>query len=313
VTFDGTNVIRYPALGTIDVVFAPAPDLGGSDRFVSPRDFIWDDNEPLDLVGHGTHVSGTIGQVTNNAMGVAGMAFNVRIMPVKVLDDIWDFIFGNTTIATDDVAARGIRYAADNGAKVLNMSFGRSGPPSPVVEEAIRYAVGRGAFLAISAGNEFEEGNPLSRVAEIASRVDGAVSVAAVSRDRTRAYYSTTGSYVEIAAPGGDLRRNGTPGGILQQTFDFDFVETYLAGPGAYRAPRFDMFTYQPFQGTSMAAPHVSGFAALLIQQGITSPAAIEAIMKRYATDLGAAGRDNEFGSGLINPRAALRGMGLVR
>ena len=77
--------------------------------------------------------------------------------------------------------------------------------------------------------------------------------------------------------------------------------------------PRFDAFAYQFLQGTSMAAPHVSGFAALLMQQGITSPAAIEAIMKRYATDLGPTGRDNEYGYGLINPRAALRGMGLAR
>jgi serine protease len=307
------TMLRYPALGVVDVPFATAPDLGGSDRFVSPHDFIWDNNLPFDLEGHGTHVSGTIGQVTNNGVGVAGMAFNVRIMPVKVIDGAWDFIFNSPNEGTDDVVARGVRYAADNGANVLNMSIGRTGPPAPVVEEAIRYAVSRGAFVAIAAGNEFEVGNRLSRLAEIASRVDGAVSVAAVSRDRTRAYYSTTGSYLEIAAPGGDQRRNGAAGGILQQTYDLDFVDTFLAGPAAYRAPRFDIFVYEAFQGTSMAAPHVSGFAAMLLQQGITSPAAIEAIMKRYATDLGASGRDDEFGSGLINPRAALRGLGLVR
>jgi serine protease len=314
VEFDDGTVIRFPALGVIDVPFAAAPDLGGADRFVSPRDFIWNDAMPLDFVGHGTHVAGTIGQATNNALGVAGMAFNVRIMPVKVLSDIWDFVFGIPFLGgSDDIVARGVRYAADNGAKVLNMSIGRGGQPAPVVEDAIRYAVSRGAFVAIAAGNSFDEGNPLERFAEIASRVDGAVSVAAVSRDRTRAYYSTTGSYIELAAPGGDQSRNGTEGGVLQQTYDLDMVETYLAGPSAYRAPRFDIFTYDFFQGTSMAAPHVSGFAALLMQQGITNPAAIEAIMKRYATDIGAAGRDDEFGAGLINPRAALRGLGLVR
>lgn len=307
------TTLRYPALGTIEVPFAAAPDLGSGDRFVLPRDFIWNDDLPVDLDGHGTHVSGTIGQATNNGVGVAGMAFNVRIMPVKVIDTDWDFIFDSPSLGTDDVVARGIRYAADNGAKVLNMSIGRTGPPAPVVEEAIRYAVSRGAFVAIAAGNEFEQGNPLSRLAEIASRVDGAVSVAAVSRDRTRAFYSTTGSYIELAAPGGDARRNGAPGGVLQQTYDLGFVETFLSGPAGFHAPRFDIFVYSFFQGTSMAAPHVSGFAALLMQQGVTNPAAIEAIMKRYATDLGAPGRDDEFGAGLINPRAALRGLGLAR
>jgi subtilisin family serine protease len=90
-------------------------------------------------------------------------------------------------------------------------------------------------------------------------------------------------------------------------------VETYRSGPAGYRAPRFDSFAYEFFQGTSMAAPHVAGFAALLIQQGITRPRAIEAAVKRYATDLGPAGRDNEYGAGLINPRASLRGLGLVK
>jgi serine protease len=87
-------------------------------------------------------------------------------------------------------------------------------------------------------------------------------------------------------------------------------LHTYF---NTYRPPRADSFNYLFFQGTSMATPHVSGFAALLIQQGITSPAAIEAAMKQFATDIGRTGVDSEYGTGLINPRATLRGLGLAR
>jgi serine protease len=304
---------RFPALGLIDVPFAAAPDLGGPDRFVAPRDFIWETTTPVDLDGHGTHVSGTIGQLTNNGAGVAGMAFNVRIMPVKVLSGSWDVIFGARLQGTDDVVARAVRYAVDNGAQVLNMSIGRTGAPAPAIQDAINYAVSRGAFVVVAAGNGFEEGNLIERYAEFAPAINGMVSVAAIGRDRRRAFYSNTGNYVELAAPGGNSLVGGAAGAILQQTYDLAFVDTYLGSPAQFRAPRFDVFAYEPFQGTSMAAPHVSGFAALLIQQGITSPAAIEAVMKHYAIDLGSSGRDNEFGYGLINPRASLRGMGLAK
>ncbi len=305
--------ILFPSLGTIDVPFAAAPELGGPDRFVAPRDFIWDDTTPVDMDGHGTHVAGTLGQLTNNNVGVAGMAFNVRLMPVKVIAGFWDEYCGSPFVGTDDVVARGVRYAVDNGARVLNMSIGRSGPPAPVVQEAIAYAVSRGAFVVVAGGNDFLEGNPIERVAEFAPQIDGMVSVSAVGRDRQRAIYSSTGPHIELTAPGGDASRGGAPAMILQQTYDLDFVETFVAGPGRLRPPRFDVFAYQYFQGSSMAVPHVSGLAAMLMQQGITSPAAIEAAMKRYATDLGPPGRDNEYGVGMINPRGSLRGMGLAR
>jgi serine protease len=307
------NLVNFPALGIVDVPFAAAPDLGGPDRYVAPRDFIWNDNDPLDLDGHGTHVSGTIGQLTNNSQGAAGMAFNVRIMPVKVIDSIWDDIFGSPFQGTDDVVARGVHYAVDNGAKVLNMSIGRTGPPSPLMQEALIYATSHGAFVAIAAGNDFEDGNPVEWPANYANSIQGVVAVGAIGRDRLRAYYSSTGPDVELVAPGGNQRSGGTLGGILQQTFDFSVVETYANGPAQYRAPRFDIFAYQFFQGTSMATPHVAGFAALLYQQGITNPAAIEAAMEQFATDLGPSGRDNQYGYGLINPRASLRGLGLAK
>jgi serine protease len=303
----------YPPLGIVDVPFAVAPELGDA-KFVAPRDFIWEDDSPFDLDGHGTHVSGTVGQLTNNNVGVAGMAFNVRIMPVKVIDGEWDFIFDSPNVGTDDTVARGIRYAADNGAKVINMSFGRTGGgPSTVVDEAIRYAISRGAFVAVSAGNEADSGNAPSRTAASAPAIDGMVAVAAVGRALERAYYSTTNTYVEIAAPGGDQQRDGSTGGILQQTLDQDLLHTYLLGPQRFGPPRADSFGYYFLQGTSMATPHVSAFAAMLIQQGITSPAAVEAAMKQFARDLGRPGVDVEYGYGLIQPRTTLRGLGLAR
>lgn len=314
VIFSNGTSISYPALGSIVVPFAAAPDLRGTNRFVAPRDFIWENGLPFDLVGHGTHVSGTIGQNTNNGIGTAGIAFNVRIMPIKVIDDVWDLIFGPPpNEGTDDTVARGVRYAADNGAKVLNMSIGRTGPPAPVVEDAIKYAVGKGAFVAIAAGNGFEDGNQTEVIAEIASRVSGAVSVAGLDQQHNRAYYSTTGPWVELSAPGGSFRLQGEAGEVYQQTYDLSFVETYNLPPAQYRAPRFDVMQIVPFQGTSMATPHVSGVAALLIQQGITDPAAIEAALERFASDRGATGKDNETGYGEISARNTLRGLGLSK
>ena len=320
ITFDYTQTVPqtiegvvYPALGKVTLTAAAAPDLVGTGRIVSPFDFIWGDSSPVDMDGHGTHVTGTIGQLTNNSVGVAGMAFNVKLMPIKVLDGFWDEYFLSPFVGTDDTVAMGIRYAADNGAKVLNMSIGRDGPPAPVVREAIAYAISKGAFIAIAGGNDFLDGNPVPQFAAYATQFEGVVSVGAVGRDRQRAVYSGTGSWLELVAPGGDVTRNGVPGMILQQTYDFDFIDTFLNGAAGFRAPRFDVFEYVYYEGTSMATAHVSGLAALLYQQGITKPAAIEAAMKRSATDLGTSGRDNEFGSGLINPRAALRGLGIFR
>jgi len=311
-SWEPTPGVLFPALGLIDIPFAAAPDLSGAGRFVAPRDFIWDDANPVDLDGHGTHVAGTVGQLTNNGVGAAGMAFNVRIMPVKVVTSLWDDVLGSPFVGTDDVVARGIRYAVDNGAKVLNMSIGRTGAPAPVVQDAIAYAVRNGAFVAVAAGNDFALGNNPERIVEFAPQIQGMVGVGAIGRDRLRAYYSNTGAYIEVVAPGGNQRTGGTTGGVLQQTFDFSQTDTFVS-VARYRAPRFDVFAYQFLQGTSMATPHVAGLAAMLMQQGITNPAAVEAAIERFATDLGPPGRDDQYGYGLINPRASLRGLGLLK
>ena len=100
---------------------------------------------------------------------------------------------------------------------------------------------------------------------------------------------------------------------IVQQTYDFNFTDTYLLPPSQYRAPRFDVLGYIGYAGTSMATPHVAGAAAILMQQGITSPAAIEDALKRTAVDLGTPGRDNFFGYGLINVRNAMFGIGAAK
>jgi serine protease len=235
-------------------------------------------------------------------------------MPVKIIQALWDEIFGSPFEGTDDVVARGIRYAADNGANVINLSIGREdGGPAPAVADALRYAVDKGVFIAVAAGNDRADGNQPNRLAQSAPTIDGMVAVAAVGRSLDLAFYSTTASYVEIAAPGGDQRAGGNTAGILQQTLDLDLLETYDRPVSQYGPPRADSFGYYYFQGTSMAAPHVAGFAALLMQQGITSPAAIEAAMKQFATDKGPRGRDDSYGYGLINPRATLRGLGLAR
>lgn len=320
-TFDFTatafvddNGVRYPALGRVSVPFAAAPDLASANRFVTPRDFIYDDTDPVDLDGHGTHVSGTIGQLTNNSTGVAGMAYNVRLMPVKCISSTWDDIFDSPYVGTDDIVARAIRYAADNGAKVINMSLGRNGgPAAPLIGEALRYAVGKGTFIAVAGGNDYEDGNPTERLAEQAGPIEGAMVVASVGRDMTRAYYSGVKSYIDIAAPGGNRRSGGAEGMILQQTYSPSATDTFLLPPSQFRAPRFDTMALVYYQGTSMATPHVAGMAALLMSQGITSPAAVEAAIKRFATEAGAAGRDDEYGSGIINPRATLRGLGLAK
>jgi len=339
----------YPALGHLTLQFVAATELAPSTRFVAPYDFIWNDNLPIDLDGHGTHVSGTLGQLTNNRFnglgdvanggGTAGVAFNVKLMPVKVIDGNWDDIFGSPNVGTDEIVALGIRYAADNGAKVINMSLGRTGPANcgtnpnqdgcaPVVEDAIRYAVGKGCFIAIAGGNDFQNGNPTEVLAEIASRVSGAVSVAAVNQADGHAYYSSTGTYIELAAPGGDLSSFSGQvcnqlvlnpiGGVLQQTLDLDLVETFDLPPSQFGAPRFDSLAYFFFVGTSQATPHVSGLAAMLMQQGITDPAAIEAALKRFATRLGTTDAactmpDPSFGCGLVEARSTLFGLGLAR
>jgi serine protease len=310
----------------IQPIFVPVgvnPDLAAH-RFVNPKDFVFWDGPVLDMDGHGTHVASTIGEDTNNTLAEAGIAYNVRVMPVKVCVGFWEVQFalsasGFRGFAPPDSGgcpiseiAEGIRYAADNGAKVINLSLGGPDPVS-TVRDALTYAVGKGAFIAISMGNAYENGNPVEYPAAYADGIDGVMSVGAVGPSLARAYYSNTGSHIEISAPGGSDREGGSSGMIWQTTlFPPD------SDPATVISPRFDRYAEVAYEGTSMAAPHVSGIAALIISQGVTSPEAVEALIKKTARPLGSSGaaspsRNQEYGYGLIQPRLALRGFGLAR
>jgi serine protease len=298
----------------VSVPFRVNPDLGSS-RILTGRDFAFWSGPVLDMVGHGTHVAGTILQDTNNGLGVAGIAHRARLMPLKACLGYWEIQFAlsargvpgfvhpdETGGCADADIADAIRFAVDNAAHVINLSLGGE-DPSPVIFQALQYAIGRGLFVSIAAGNEFEKGNPVVYPAKYAEQLDGVVSVGALGRSYRRAYYSTTGSYVEIAAPGGDALEGGFEGVIYQTSLleqDFD--------PQRIIRPRFDRYAEVAGQGTSMAAPHVAGVAALLYSKGIRAPAEIESALKRFARDLGAPGRDDEFGYGLVDAAAVLRG-----
>jgi serine protease len=256
--------------------FVRVPDLKGV-RFAPGYDFIHDTDHPNDDNGHGTHVAGTIAQATNNGEGVAGIAFEATLMPIKVLD-----ASGSGTSA--DIAD-GIRWAVDHGAKVLNLSLGGFGY-SRVIENAVAYARRQGAVIVAAAGN-----HGAGTVAYPAAYA-GAVGVGAVGPDGTRAPYSAWGEQLDLLAPGGDKRR-GDEGGILQAT---------IARGDPTQA------VYASYQGTSMATPHVAGVAALLFAAGAKTPDEVERAL--YAGASGAGGWDAQRGHGLLDAAGALRALG---
>jgi serine protease len=262
-------------------VYRQAPDLAQT-RFVPGYNFVNDSNHPNDDHGHGTHVAGTIAQSTNNLIGVAGVAFRCSIMPVKVMDSQ-----GN---GDDFTVSQGILFAVNHGARVINLSMG-SLQPSTTLQNAVKTAYEHGVTVVAAAGNEYTKRNQPSYPAAYS---DYCIAVGAVRYDLARAPYSSTGSYISLVAPGGDLtvdqNNDGYPDGILQQTFQSD--------------P--NQFAYWFFQGTSMATPHVSGLAALLASHGVTGPDKIRQVMELTAKDLGPPGWDPEYGWGMIDAHAAL-------
>ena len=259
--------------------FVRVPDLKGA-RFAKGYDFVNDDEGAHDDHGHGTHVAGTIAQVTHNREGVAGVAFEATLMPVKVLDH-----FGRGTAADISDA---IRWAADHGAKVLNLSLG--GPfRSEVMARAVEYARKKGAVVVCAAGN-----SGTGRVSYPAA-YPGAVAVSAVGPSGKLAPYSSWGKEIALAAPGGD-KRERQEDGVLQNTVDL----------ADFRRP-----VYAYYQGTSMAAPHVAGVAALLYAAGASGPDEVEKALFDGARPVdGQKGRTEQYGHGLLNAKGALAALG---
>ena len=261
-------------------IYRRAPDLADT-SFTAGYDFVNNDTHPNDDNSHGTHVAGTIAETTGNGVGVAGLAYGATLMPIKVLDR-----YGSGSYS--DVAD-GIRFAADNGAKVINLSLG-GGAPATYLEEALAYAYNKGVTIVAAAGNDGK--NSLSYPAAYNNYV---IAVGATRYDRARSSYSNYGTGLDIVAPGGDTsvdqNGDGYGDGILQQTFG--------STPGS--------FGYYFFQGTSMATPHVAAGAALVISRGAAdTPAEVRSALESSATDLGATGYDTGYGFGLLNAAAAL-------
>lgn len=256
--------------------FRRVEDLEGVE-LVKPYDFVSDTEHPNDDHGHGTHVAGTIAQATNNGRGVAGIAHDATIMPLKVLNRN-----GMGTVA--DIADA-IRYAADEGAQVINMSLG-GGARSQVMESAVAYARKKGVVVVCAAGN-----GSRGQV-EYPAAYPGAFAVSSVGPDKKLAFYSSWGKELAVSAPGGDKQKGGEAGAILQNTISPSSVS------------KTDL--YLAFQGTSMAAPHVAGVAALVIGRGVTDPAKVEAILKSTAEDVGEAGWDDRYGAGIVNAERAV-------
>ncbi len=276
--------IAYIDLGTR---FRRSPDFGHS-QFVPGYDFVAKDSLPVDVNGHGTHVAGTIAEKTANHIALTGLAYDAKLMPVRVLNGL-----GN---GKSDRIAKGIRFAARHGAQVINMSFNFGcGNPVPPVAQAMRFASSKGAVLVASVGND----EPRSCVTMPASDPH-AIAVGGTTEDGCLGSYSKISPRVDLVAPGGGLPAAGCLASSASRPI---YQLTFRTGsPKHFEIPGF-------FEGTSMSASHVSGLAAMVIASGVLGPAPTPTqVLDRLqatARDLGLPGKDNEFGAGLIDAAAA--------
>jgi serine protease len=260
-------------VAVIDTGISVVTDLKNT-RFTQGYDFVGDRVDASDDNGHGTHVAGTIAQSTNNNYGVAGIAYNATLMPLKVLSSA-----GGGTVA--DIA-EAIRFAADKGAGVINLSLGGGGDAT-VLREAIDYAHKKGVVIVAAAGNAN------TNAAAYPARYPHVIAVSALDANGEKAPYSNYGAGVDIAAPGGSTA-SGEAGGILQDTIDPETGASRLAA----------------FQGTSMAAPHVAGVAALVKGVGVEDPAIVAEVLKQSARVV-KGDELNHFGAGQLDADKAVK------
>jgi serine protease len=277
--------VAYRSLGSH---FRRSPDFT-SGQFVKGYDFVDHDRMPLDENGHGTHVAGTIAEKTNNGIGLTGLAFRAKLMPVRVLDE-------HGRGRADDIA-RGIRFATAHGADVINMSFNFGcGREVPGVDEALRQAYRQGVVTVASVGNLGSE----ACVAPPATSPH-TIGVGGSTEGGCIGDYSLAGKDVDVLAPGGGDSAPDCPSvsasPIYQVTFK-DGSTRHFAEPSDY-------------VGTSMAAAHVSGVAAMILAGGTIDPkakgkgkvAAVTQRLRQTARDLGLPA--TRQGAGLIDAAAA--------
>ncbi len=236
------------------------------------------ESSPQDENGHGTHVAGIAAASTGNGAGVAGVAPDARILPVQVLN--------SKGVGWVSDVADGIRFAADSGADVINLSFGEVSTDVNLATDftdAIRYAWASGSIPVVAAGNDF--------VRTSAFTDEPALVVTATGRDDIRPGYASGVGSAQwgMAAPGGD----GTAGSAGCDA-DSGIVSTYLDG------------VYACLVGTSMAVPHVSGAAAVLRSMGLSPQQTVDQLLSS-ADDVGSEGRDGTFGAGRLNLARAVQ------
>lgn len=278
----GSGFNGYAIIAVIDTGIDPDhPDL--NDKIVSGHDYLDGDDNPIDTYGHGTHVAGIAAPATNNTIGTAGVGFspNIKIMPLRVC---------STSGCPTSAIVNAIYHAADNGADVINLSLGGRFASS-AEEQAINYAWNKGLVIVASSGNDGS-----GRVSYPAAFANS-IAVGSTNWKDQLAPYSNKGSALDVVAPGGDMSSYHDPGGIYSTMPTYD---VYLTTNYSYSK------NYDQLQGTSMAAPQVSGLAALLFAMGGVSNSDVRNIIEGTVDDLGKNGWDRNYGWGRVNVYAAV-------